>query len=96
MIGRGALGNPWLFNEIKSYYLTGSQLSISFRERREVMLNHLNRLISERGEERGIKEMRAHLCYYTKGIKGGNKIRQMINQCSDIAQLTEILGGLNE
>jgi tRNA-dihydrouridine synthase B len=96
MIGRGALGNPWLFEGIKSYFLTGRRTSLSLELRKGIMLDHLERLISERGEERGMKEMRAHLCYYTKGLVGGSRVRESINRCTDIVKLKELLRNLDE
>ncbi len=84
MVGRGAQGNPWIFSEISEYLESGRIVSPpSLTERVNKALEHLNLLIEFKGERRGILEGRKHMAQYFKGIKGGAKIRDIINKaCS--------------
>lgn len=80
MIGRAIQGNPWIFREAKRYLETGVvPAHPSYDERQAVMLRHLNDMIRLVGENSGVREMRKHLCWYTKGLPGGSEFRQRIN-----------------
>jgi tRNA-dihydrouridine synthase B len=80
MIGRAIEGNPWIFREAKAFLATGSvPPPPPPLERRAVMLRHLNDVIGLMGERVGIREMRKHLCWYTKGLSGGAEFRERIN-----------------
>ena len=96
MIGRGALGQPWLFNEIKSYLLTGEYLRLSYKERFEIIREHNRLALEDKEEERAIKEMRVHYCHYTKGLRGGSKLRNLLNHMTDNEEITRLIGGLYE
>lgn len=80
MIGRAIEGNPWIFREAKQYLETGIlPPSPTIEERVTVMLRHLHDVIAMLGEHVGVREMRKHLCWYTKGLPGGGVFRQKIN-----------------
>ena len=80
MIGRAIEGNPWIFREAKQYLETGNlPPPPTLDERRGVMLRHLNDVIELLGERVGVREMRKHLCWYTKGLPGGGEFREQIN-----------------
>ncbi|HET7318368.1 MAG TPA: tRNA dihydrouridine synthase DusB [Nitrospirota bacterium] len=80
MIGRAIQGNPWIFRDAKRYLETGVvPAHPSYDERQAVMLRHLNDMIRLVGENSGVREMRKHLCWYTKGLPGGSEFRQRIN-----------------
>ncbi len=80
MIGRAALGNPWIFKEIKSYLENGENIEgPSIEERLEIMKEHLNLAIEEKGEI-AIKEMRKHIAWYTKNLKNSSEFRSSINK----------------
>jgi len=83
MIGRGILGKPWLLKEIKDYLLKSEITSLSFSEKYEIILQHFEEVVKNRGEQIAIREMRTHFSYYTKGFKGSAKIRDFINKSSD-------------
>jgi len=90
MIGREALGNPWIFSDILYYRETGKiPLPPSGKERCEIILKHLFRLIKSKGEKRAIKEMRKHIFWYTKGLPHASKFRAKINRIEE----KEILKG---
>ncbi|MBW6516329.1 MAG: tRNA dihydrouridine synthase DusB [Candidatus Cloacimonetes bacterium] len=96
MIGRGVLGRPWLFNEIKSYLLTGSYFKLSYKEKYEIIKKHVELSLLENDESRAIKEMRTHYCHYTKGFKGGSRIRNLLNNSTNHKEIISLLGYLYE
>ena len=81
MIGRAALGNPWMLYRTVKYLETG-ELSDepSPREKIDVCLLHLRRLMEIKPEKVAVHEMRKHAAYYMKGIKGGSKVKKELNQ----------------
>jgi tRNA-dihydrouridine synthase B len=83
MIGRAIQGNPWIFREAKQYLETGIvPLHPDLDERKTVMLRHLNDMVKLLGENLGVREMRKHLCWYTKGLPEGAEFREKINHLS--------------
>ncbi|MBN2516798.1 MAG: tRNA dihydrouridine synthase DusB [Deltaproteobacteria bacterium] len=79
MVGRGALGNPWIFREIINSLASESMpLPVTIKEREEMMRRHLNMTIRDSGEDLGVKKFRKHLLWYTKGLKGGAQFRQSV------------------
>jgi len=83
MIGRAVQGYPWIFREARQYLETGVvPLPPSYDERRAIMLRHLRDMIKFLGDNIGLREMRKHLCWYTKGLYGGAEFRESIN-CLD-------------
>ena len=79
MIGRAAIGNPWIFMQIQEYLKNGKMIEISNEKRLKIILEHINLQVEELGENTGIKEMRKHMTYYIKGLKDSSAIRQKIN-----------------
>lgn len=77
MVGRGALGKPWIFKEILDFP-AGSSPFPSLDEREELIGRHLNMTLDMYGEAIGIKKFRKHLLWYTKGLKEGAHFRQSI------------------
>ncbi len=83
MIGRAVEGNPWVFREARQYLETGVvPPSPTLEERKSVMMRHLDDVITLLGNNVGVREMRKHLCWYTKGLAGGSEFRQRINHLS--------------
>lgn len=81
MIGRGAQGNPWIFRQISQYLASGKILRPpTVEERLAVMLRHLDMLIEYKGEYLGIREMRRHGAWYTKGLHHSSELRLKFNQ----------------
>lgn len=75
-IGRGALGNSYIFKQIEHYFETGEILPPqTLKEKIETLKNHLNSEIEHRGEENGIKFFRKFYPYYIKGVRGGGAYR---------------------
>lgn len=92
MIGRGAFGNPWIFEKIKTYLNTGNQLKdVDLIQRLEIIKEHLNLEINEKGENIAIKEFRKHLSAYTKNLPDSSKFRSIINTIDNKEELEQIL-----
>ena len=92
MIGRGCQGNPWIFRELIEYEETGK-----LKERpenaqiRETMLRHTRLQMEFKGEYLGIREMRKHVAWYTKGMEGSAKLRDDINKVESYEELEKLL-----
>ncbi|HWO76024.1 MAG TPA: tRNA dihydrouridine synthase DusB [Bacillus sp. (in: firmicutes)] len=92
MIGRAALGNPWMIYRTVHYLDTGELLGEpSVREKMDVCKLHLDRLINLKGERVAIREMRKHAAWYLKGIRGNARVRNEINSCETREQLVSLL-----
>ena len=79
MIGRAAIGSPWLFAEI-NHYLSGSTKTVDFSTKKQAILQHLNMLYNFYGEEHGVKIARKHIAKYLADLPNGEICRQHINQ----------------
>ncbi len=91
MIGRGALGNPWIFRRINAYFNECRVLpDVSTSEKMAVMLKHIKVLIDYKGEYTAMREARHHAAYYTKGLRGGASFRRQIGQLTSYEQLEEL------
>ena len=92
MVARGAQGNPWLFTQINELLNYGEvQTNPTPKERLSVALEHITRLVDEKGESRGIKEARKHMAWYIKGLKGSAAIKTEIFKISDFATMRSAL-----
>lgn len=92
MIGRGAQGNPWIFSELLEYEKTGSiPKRPDVSEVRDMMLRHARLQIDFKGDYLGIREMRKHVAWYTKGLKGAAKLRDEINRVESYGELEKLL-----
>lgn len=88
MVGRAALGNPWIFNEI----INGvSRKSISNEEKLRVILKHINLEIEEKGEITAVREMRKHISWYIKNCKEASKFRDVVNKIDNKKELEECI-----
>ena len=92
MIGRGCQGNPWIFRELLTYEETGSIPERPGTDQiRETMLRHARLQIEFKGDYIGIREMRKHVAWYTKGMQGSAKLRDEINQVESYKELENLL-----
>jgi nifR3 family TIM-barrel protein len=92
MIGRAALGNPWMIYRTVKYLESGELMGEpNVREKIDVCLLHLDRLITLKGEYVAVREMRKHAAWYLKGIRGNAKVRNGINECNTRADLVALL-----
>ena len=92
MIGRGALGNPWIFRELDASY---RGLSLPPRpsdgERSAMMLRHLEMLCELKGESTGVKEFRKYIVRYTKGMSGAAAARRRANDALTFEEMKEVI-----
>jgi len=80
MIGRGAIGNPWIFEKVRYYLQTGKKMpEVPLEERLNIIKEHFLLELEEKGEYTGVREFRKHLAYYTKGLSKSSEFRSKIN-----------------
>lgn len=91
MVGRGALGNPWIFREINAYFDTDKLIfPPGPAEKISVMLKHIQKLVEYKGEYIGMREARKHVVWYIKGFKGAAEFRNKAGRLSTFDQLIEL------
>ena len=91
MIGRGALGRPWVFSQINAYLEHGRVIpEPPVSERMRVMLKHIETLCEYKGDYVGMREARKHAGWYTKGLRGAAKYRQELGTIETLEQLQKI------
>ncbi|TQR94495.1 tRNA dihydrouridine synthase DusB [Paenibacillus ottowii] len=92
MIGRGALGNPWMLYRTIEYLQTGKLLpDPSPEEKIRIAILHMDRLVALKGEAVAVREMRKHLAWYLKGIKGSARIKDVIMEETKRDDMVRIL-----
>lgn len=91
MVGRGALGRPWVFSQINAYL--DHQVILPeppVSQKMAVMLSHIEKICQYKGEFVGIREARKHAAWYTKGLHGAANYRARIGLIDSIEQLQKI------
>ena len=92
MVGRWAIGNPWLFHRMETYLETGVLLEEpSARTKVDMAVRHLGLSVETKGELKGVREMRRHLAAYMKGLRGAAAIRQELMTEDDPERVELIL-----
>lgn len=91
MIGRGALGNPFVFEEIRAALDGRPYTPPTWEERRQTALRHAQMTLAEKGDH-AIIELRKHLAFYLRGYRDAAKLRTRINTCKTLEELEEIWG----
>ena len=92
MIGRGSIGNPWIFNEINSFIKNGIlPPPPTIKERIDVVKEHLDLSIKWKGEKLGILEMRRHYTNYFKGFKGIKNFRIKLVTSNNVNEINDTL-----
>lgn len=100
MIGRGSLGNPWIFKNLIEYF-NGKPIdevdtfSPTLAERAELIRKHTLLMIQFKGERLGLLEMRKHSIWYTKGLRNARILRQALGQLDSLETLNQILAIIN-
>jgi tRNA-dihydrouridine synthase len=101
MVGRAALGNPFLFAEINAalnseFQIPNSKFQIAnWQQRLQVVREHMALSVADKGELRGIREMRKHLGWYIKGIPGAAALRQELMHSGTEAEVLNLLEGID-
>lgn len=91
MVGRGALGNPWIFQCINAYLNNEADfIEPTLEEKTDVMLRHISTLCEYKGTRVGMREARKHAAWYIKGIRGAASFRQEIGQLSTMDELRSL------
>ena len=92
MIGRAAIGYPWIFNEVKHYLQTGEILAPpTMQQRVDVIKQHLYKSVEWKGEILGVLEMRRHYTNYLKGYTNIKEFRQRLVHLSSLSEIIEVL-----
>lgn len=92
MIGRGARGNPWIFEEAAYLLETGREKTRpSAAERIDEAIRHITLLCSLKGEYIGIREARKHASWYISSLPGAAKARERINRAESLEEMTRVL-----
>ena len=93
MIGRGSLGNPWIFREVNAFLCEGRVIDPpDLDEKLSVMMRHITRIVELKGERVGMREARKHAAYYLKGFPNAAKLRNLaftMETLDDLERLTE-------
>lgn len=92
MIGRGAIGNPWLFEKIIYFLKNGEKLSeMPIEEKLKTIIEHIELEVEHKGEKVGIQELRKHMAYYVRNINDASRIRAKINTINEKDELINYL-----
>lgn len=91
MIGRGALGNPWIFKEINAYFAGEEFKRPSKEEIYNMIVDQYERLLKLKGERLALLEMRSHVGWYLKGMHGSAQIKNKANQALSFEEVKKIL-----
>ena len=90
MIGRGAIGNPWIFEQIKYFLENNEKMSKpTNKEKYEIIKKHIELNVQEKGNIVGINEIRKHISAYAKNMPEASKFRDEINHITDVNILIE-------
>jgi tRNA-dihydrouridine synthase B len=97
MIGRAIQGYPWIFREARQFLENGTvPAAPTVEERQAIMLRHLRDMVRQVGETIGVREMRKHLCWYTKGLHGGAEFRTRVNRLDSEKEVVSEVRGFFE
>ena len=96
MIGRGVLGNPWLIKNTLRLLNNEPMLSVSVEEKIDMCLKHFYNLLETKSEKIACLEIRNHIGWYFKGVKGANELKNKIYQTSNIHDIISILNEFKE
>ena len=91
MIGRGAMGNPWLFRDAAAAIAGETAEPVSLQERVDTALLHARWMVDYKGERLGVMEMRKHIGHYIGGLRGATALRRELNMAKTLEELNNLL-----
>lgn len=91
MIGRGALGRPWIFAQVRELWDYGDYRPMTRALLQGTIFRHIDLSLRYKPERVVYKEMRSQICFYTKGLVGGAELRQKINRAESTAEIKELI-----
>ena len=91
MVGRGVLGNPWIFSQIRELLSGKPVRTVSLTEKRTMVHRHYLMMLQSKPEKIATREMRKHIGWYLHGLRGSAKIRDEINRCGDPEKVLELV-----
>jgi len=91
MIGRGALGKPWIFSQSKQLWESGDYKPVTKSKLQETIFRFIDLSLKFKPERVVYKELRSQLCHYTKGLAGSAELRQQINRAESTDQIKELI-----
>ena len=92
MIGRAALGNPWIIREIVSYFDNDEIISKpTYEDKINMCFHHMDYLMKTKSERTMVLEMRSHIAWYLKGINGSVEIKKDIFKANSSEEIEKIL-----
>lgn len=91
MIGRGAQGNPWIFEQTEALLNGREKRLITNEEKMNVAIKHIEMLCKLKGEYIGIREARKHAAWYIKGLPGAAGAREKVNRCESLDEMKNVL-----
>lgn len=97
MVARGALGNPWIFRELKAAYEGNFDMARpTIQEKKDVMLRHFDLIAINKGENIAVREMRKHIGWYTKGIPNSSSFRNKVNNIDSALLLRKAIKDIRQ
>ena len=95
MIARGALGNPWIFQEAEALWRGEMKpVTPADNEKINMLLHHFALIREDKGDNVAVREIRKHIGWYVKGMRGASYIKHTANQITQPSELIELLQGL--
>lgn len=96
VIGRGAMGNPWIFRDIRDLDCGRNPTPVRTCERFSMIQDHYKRMLAWKPEQIAVREMRKHIGWYLRGLRGANRARMEINKAERPEQVWEILAHMQD
>ena len=91
LIGRGAMGNPWLFRSVLGRIAGAVPTAVTLSERLQTALTHADMMVGFKGETQAVVEMRKHIGHYVSGVRGASHMRRALNQAGSLDELKGLL-----
>ena len=91
MIGRGAMGNPWIFKAIKDLGAGMNPAKVTTKDKKQMMIRHYRMMLENKPEHIAVREMRKHIGWYIRGMKGAALFRAEINNCPDAQKVLMLI-----